>query len=78
MRTLAIDPNNSYAWNNKGNALHNLGKYNEAIKCYDEAIELEPSNAYAWHNREVCKAKTDWLAKQDDYIVQEMMKGSKL
>jgi tetratricopeptide (TPR) repeat protein len=47
LRTLAIDPNNSYAWNNKGNALHNLGKYNEAIKCYDEAIELEPSNAYA-------------------------------
>ena len=28
------------AWNNKGRALGQLGKYDEAIKCYDEAIRI--------------------------------------
>jgi tetratricopeptide (TPR) repeat protein len=27
-------------WNNKGVALDNLGKYQEAIECYDKAIQI--------------------------------------
>ena len=33
------------AWNNKGNALYDQGKYDEAIKAYDEAIRLDPKYA---------------------------------
>ena len=30
------------AWYNKGAALDNLNKYDEAIKAYDKAIEINP------------------------------------
>jgi tetratricopeptide (TPR) repeat protein len=29
-------------WYNKGNALDSLERYNEAIECFDKAIEIEP------------------------------------
>ena len=32
-------------------ALYNLGKYEEAIKCYDKAIEIDPNYADAWNNK---------------------------
>ena len=40
---------------NKGNALANLGRYDEAVKAYDKALELDPDNADATHNREQVK-----------------------
>jgi serine/threonine protein kinase len=41
------------AWelSNKGVSLSNLGKYQEAIACYDKAIEINPGFADAWHNK---------------------------
>jgi tetratricopeptide (TPR) repeat protein len=45
------DPNYSRALNNKGCVLTNLGKDEEAIKCYDKAIEIDPSNAEIWTNK---------------------------
>ena len=36
---------------NEGNDLGKHGKYDEAIKAYDEAIKLDPKNAYAWNNK---------------------------
>jgi len=38
-------------WNNKGSALGRQGKYDEAIKCFDEAIRLDPNRASAWYNK---------------------------
>lgn len=48
-----ITSNLSYAsvWNNKGNALASQGKYDEAIKAFDEAIKLDPSFTRAWFNK---------------------------
>ena len=30
-----------------------MGKYYEAIKAYDEAIQLDPNDAAAWYNKGV-------------------------
>jgi tetratricopeptide (TPR) repeat protein len=38
-------------WVNKGTSLFSLGKYKEAITCYDEAIRLDPKNSIAWSNK---------------------------
>ncbi len=35
----------------KGNSLDSLGKYNEAIKCLDEAIKLNPKDEKVWFNK---------------------------
>jgi tetratricopeptide (TPR) repeat protein len=36
---------------NEGDKLKTLGKYEEAIQCYDKAIELNPSNSAVYHNK---------------------------
>ena len=38
-----MNPNSATAWNNKGYALLEPGKYDEAIKALDEAIRLDPN-----------------------------------
>jgi tetratricopeptide (TPR) repeat protein len=37
------DEKEALDWNNKGNSLFQLGKYEESIACYDEAT--------AWNNK---------------------------
>ena len=39
------------AWINKGKALYELGRPEEAIECFDKAIELDPKKASAWYNK---------------------------
>ena len=48
---LELRPNNSDAFNNKGNVLMELGWFEESKKCIDKAIELDTNNANAWNNR---------------------------
>ena len=43
-----IDPKNVFALNNKGLALNNLGKYQEAIDWYDKALVVDPKYVYAF------------------------------
>ena len=45
MRTMPM------TWYNKGAALSIQGKYDEAIKAYDEAIRLDPNFAMSWNNK---------------------------
>ncbi len=35
--------------NSKGVVLSELGRYEEAVKCYGKAIELDPLFIEAWH-----------------------------
>ena len=37
--------------NNKGASLENLGKYQEAIACYNRVLEINPRDAGAWSNK---------------------------
>ncbi len=41
----------SWGWNNKGISYGNLSKLEQAIKCYDKAIEIDPNNSGAWDNK---------------------------
>jgi len=38
------------AWNNKRVVAVKLGKYNEALKVFDKAIEIDPHNSLALSN----------------------------
>jgi len=46
-----VNESDPVEWNNKGVALYNEGKYDEAIQAYDEAIRLDPEMAMAWYNK---------------------------
>ena len=36
---------------NKGLALDNLGKYEEAIEWYDKTLKIDPNNVFALYNK---------------------------
>ena len=48
-------------WDEKGVTLYNLGEYEDAIKCYNKALEIGPNYAFVW------KDKGDSLCKLGDY-----------
>lgn len=41
-QVLARNQSNFRAWYEKGSALSRLGRYDEALVCYDRALEIEP------------------------------------
>ena len=46
----AQNPDDPVMWRNTGNGYFNNGQYEEAIKCYFNAIELNPDYVDAWNN----------------------------
>ena len=50
-KAIAIDPNYTTAWINRGVALGNLGQYSDEIASYDKAIAIDPNNTDVWNNR---------------------------
>ena len=50
-KSLQINSNQPYAINNKGNALRELNRLDEALASYDYAIVLKPDYAEAYFNR---------------------------
>jgi tetratricopeptide (TPR) repeat protein len=50
-------------WGNKGNALVERSMYNDAIKCYDKALEINPGSMEAWNNKGLALARTGRLAE---------------
>ena len=38
-------------WNNKGRLKDELGKYKEAIDCYDKALQINPKIGRIWFNK---------------------------
>jgi tetratricopeptide (TPR) repeat protein/predicted amidophosphoribosyltransferase len=38
-------------WNNKGTSLEKVGRYEEAIKCYEKALEINPQQTETWFNK---------------------------
>ena len=50
-KALEIKPDSYGAWNNRGNALGNLGRWEEAIASYNKALEIKPEDDEAWYYR---------------------------
>jgi len=42
---IEINPKYTEAWHNKGIALANLGRHEEALTAFDKAIEIDPKLA---------------------------------
>jgi tetratricopeptide (TPR) repeat protein len=58
--SLEINANQPHVWINKGNIFQNLGRYFEAIECYDRAILLQNDHYNAW----ACRGLTCWRLSQ--------------
>jgi Flp pilus assembly protein TadD len=52
-------------WFNKGIALAELDKLDEALKCFEKAIEIDPKDARAWSNKGIA---LDSLGKADEAL----------
>jgi hypothetical protein len=50
-KAIAIKPNYAPAYSNRGSALKDLKRYEEALASYDKAIACEPLHAQAFNNR---------------------------
>ncbi|MCK4859554.1 MAG: tetratricopeptide repeat protein [Candidatus Omnitrophica bacterium] len=50
-----ISPNLKGAWLNKGVALFGLGKINEELECYEEALWIDENYDKALHNKEIAE-----------------------
>lgn len=50
---------------NRGNALIMLGRYEEAIKSFDQALEWRPGWVEAEQNRDLARARLEMLAPPD-------------
>jgi tetratricopeptide (TPR) repeat protein len=47
--SLEIDPKNWLTWWQKGRALKNLGRFEEAVASFDQVITLKPKDAEVWN-----------------------------
>lgn len=43
-KALELDPNDHRIWNHKGITLRSMGRYNEAIDCFNKSLELVPKD----------------------------------
>jgi len=49
-KAISFDPKDYISFNSKGKSLFDLGKFEESIKEYDEAIRID-SNSIIWYNK---------------------------
>ena len=57
------------AWNNKGLALASIGKQDDAIDCYNKAIEIDEKLKEAWYNKGLAFAfKGDFKTARECYL----------
>ena len=53
---MEFKPDLDQAWHNRGVALRNLGRNEEAIASYDRALEFKPDLHQAWYKKACCYA----------------------
>jgi len=68
---LLDSPDSGTDYYNKGNVQARLGNYEDAIKAYDDALNLDPGNEDAGFNRELVKKALEQQQQQQDKQQQE-------
>jgi Ca-activated chloride channel homolog len=68
---LLASPEGSTGYYNKGNVLAKLGSYEDAIKAYDEALNMDPDNEDARFNRELVKKALEQQQQQQQQNSQQ-------
>jgi len=56
-QALKADPKNTTALYNKGKALNQIRKYQDAITCFDKVLEITPNDAPSLNNRAIALAE---------------------
>lgn len=46
-QALLLSRNDPDVWNQKGAALRSLGRYDEALECFNKSLELDPADKYS-------------------------------
>jgi len=46
-QALLMNQNDPELWNNKGVALRSMGRYDEALECFNKSLELDPRDKNA-------------------------------
>ena len=46
-QALLLNQENPDLWNFKGIALRSLGRYEEAMECFNKSLEIDPRDKYA-------------------------------
>ena len=41
-QALLLEQNNAELWNHKGVALRSMGRYDEALECFNKSLEIDP------------------------------------
>ncbi|MBE2899606.1 hypothetical protein DNK57_02015 [Methanothermobacter thermautotrophicus] len=44
-----MNPKDRKTWNNKGIVLGELGRYDEALGCFEKVLEINPEDHRAWY-----------------------------
>ncbi|MGC1121712.1 MAG: tetratricopeptide repeat protein, partial [Candidatus Methanofastidiosia archaeon] len=53
-KVLELERDFPKAWQYKGLAMDEMGKYQEALECYSRALEINPEDEDAWFNKGLC------------------------
>ncbi|MCH8294913.1 tetratricopeptide repeat protein [Candidatus Poribacteria bacterium] len=73
--SVSYTPGSSVAWNNRGNALSQIGRSMDAVASYDRALDLRPDNGAAWFNRAIALGDLELykeaLASYDNALIYD-------
>jgi len=65
-KAVEIDPTYAAAWNNLGIAYEHQGKFEDANKAYNKALQLEPDNNYVRQNYDLFREIYDRTKRRRD------------
>lgn len=46
-QALLLNQNDPELWNQKGVALRSLGRYDEALECFNKSLEIDPADRHS-------------------------------
>jgi tetratricopeptide (TPR) repeat protein len=60
-KAIEMNPNNDFAWGDRGLMLDKLDRRDEAIESFSKALMIDPSNSITWHDKGLTLIKSNRL-----------------